>query len=118
MFSELNEKNLASVYKNVSTYASSPVCSETGDVQPEEDIKEAQELEQLVLENDAINLTAIQESNNHIYSFVVNLERSVSEVLSNVKDYIENSNEKLALIKKQYSDDVDAYKTKVSKYMS
>jgi hypothetical protein len=116
MFTELSEKNLASVYKNVSTYVSSPVCSEAGDLQPEEDIKIVKE--QPVLENDAINLSAIQESNNHIYSFVVNLEKSVSEVLSNVKDYIETSNEKLDLIKKQHSDDIDAYNTKVSKYMS
>jgi Na+/phosphate symporter len=112
MFTELNEKNMASVYKNVSTYVSSPLCSEAGDVTPEE------VYEVPTLQNDIINLSAIQESNNLIYSFVVNLEKSVSEVLSNVKDYIETSNEKLALIKKQYSDDVDAYKTKVSQYMS
>lgn len=113
MLTELNEQNLASVYKNVSAYVSSPLVSESGDVQPEE-LNELPDLQN----EDVLNLSAIQESNNHIFSFVVNLEKSVSEVLSNVKDYIETSNEKLALIKKQYSDDVDAYKTKVSKYMS
>lgn len=116
MFTELNEKNLASVYKNVCTYVSSPACSEAGDVEVVEQTREVYEIP--TLQNDVISLSAIQATNNHIYSFVVNLEKSVSEVLSNVKDYIETSNERLDLIKKQHSDDIDAYKTKVSKYMS
>jgi len=145
MYFELNEKNLASVYKNASTYGSNS-GSDAGDIQPVENTKQVSaqvftivnsensvsEASDIVpVENtgeiasdlqsfnqDVINLSSIQASNNQIHSFVVNLEKSVSEVLSNIKDYIENTNEKLEMIKKQVPSDVDAYKAKVSKYVS
>jgi hypothetical protein len=144
MYFELNEKNLASVYKNASTYGSSS-GSDAGEIQPVENIEQtSQEVFNIVTENsdsepidiepveqtgeivsdlpglpnDVINLSSIQASNNQIHSFVVNLEKSVSEVLSNITDYIKNTNEKLELIKKQVPSDVDAYKAKVSKYVS
>lgn len=142
MYFELNEKNLASVYKNASTYGSTS-GSDAGENQPAENTKpqafsivnseksasEAIDIEPVehtgdivsdasAMHQDVINLSSIQASNNQIHSFVVNLEKSVSEVLSNIKDYIENMNEKLELIKKQVPSDVDAYKAKVSKYVS
>jgi hypothetical protein len=145
MYFELNEKNLASVYKNASTYGSTS-GSDAGEIQPAENTKtispqvfsiisseksdsEPSDIEPVehtgeivsdlsALHQDVINLSSIQASNNQIHSFVVNLEKSVSEVLSNIKDYIENTNEKLEMIKKQVPSDVDAYKAKVSKYVS
>lgn len=122
MYMELNEKNLASVYKNASSYLpkseNSESTSETETTEQECPIEAEVELEKKNfkknIEEATINLSSILQSNKLIYSFVENLEKSVEEILTNIKDYIDYSNEKLETFKTQILSDTDNYNSKMT----
>lgn len=122
MYMELNEKNLASVYKNASAYLpkseNSESTSETETTEQECPIEAEVEQEKKKfkknIEEATINLSSILQSNKLIYSFVENLEKSVEEILTNIKDYIDYSNEKLETFKTQILSDTDTYNSKMT----
>lgn len=138
MYMELNEKNLASVYKNASTtYVPKDSQSESGSesftdssespVRVPTPVKTPVRVERVssrpvekvssrkckVEEETNVNLGAILHSNKLIFSFVESLEKSVEEILSNIKEYIDYSNEKLELLKDQVMNETESYNSKL-----